>query len=128
MARYELDLVGVQEVRWEKEGTVKARDYSFFLMLNAIDFPGGRPTNNNSSSSGNDGHPTTSRAFNSVIGDLALLREDNMTPLQWPTGVITYTHAGKDAIVRVVTLRTTKGTFKRPTTKICPLPRGNSEL
>ena len=29
-ARYKLDLVGVQEVRWEKEGTVKAGDYSFF--------------------------------------------------------------------------------------------------
>ena len=24
LARYKLDLVGVQEVRWEKEGTVKA--------------------------------------------------------------------------------------------------------
>ena len=33
--------------------------------LNATDFPGGRSTNN-FSSSGNDGHPTTSRAFNSV--------------------------------------------------------------
>ena len=30
LARYKLDLVGVQEVRWEKEGTVKTRDYSFF--------------------------------------------------------------------------------------------------
>ena len=29
-ARYKLDLVGVQEVRWDKEGTVKAWDYSFF--------------------------------------------------------------------------------------------------
>ena len=29
MARYKLDLVGVQEVRWEKECTVKAEDYSF---------------------------------------------------------------------------------------------------
>ena len=29
MARYKLDLVGVQEVRWEKEGTVKTGDYSF---------------------------------------------------------------------------------------------------
>ena len=28
--RHKLDLVGVQEVRWEKEGTVKAGDYSFF--------------------------------------------------------------------------------------------------
>ena len=30
LARYKLDLVGVQEVRWEKEGTLKAGDYSFF--------------------------------------------------------------------------------------------------
>jgi hypothetical protein len=27
LARYKLDLVGVQEVRWDKEGTVKAGDY-----------------------------------------------------------------------------------------------------
>jgi len=31
LARQKLDLVGVQEVRWEKEGTVKARDYSFSM-------------------------------------------------------------------------------------------------
>ena len=31
LARYKLDLVGVQEVRWVKEGTVKAGDYSFFI-------------------------------------------------------------------------------------------------
>ena len=30
LARYKLDLVGVQMVRREKEGTVKAGDYSFF--------------------------------------------------------------------------------------------------
>ena len=30
LARHKLDLAGVQEVRWEKEGTVKAGDYSFF--------------------------------------------------------------------------------------------------
>jgi hypothetical protein len=31
LARYKLDLVGVQEVRWDKGGTVKTRDYSFSL-------------------------------------------------------------------------------------------------
>ena len=31
LARYKLDLVGVQELRWEKEGTVKAGDYSFSM-------------------------------------------------------------------------------------------------
>jgi hypothetical protein len=30
LARYKLDLVGVQEVRWDKEGTVKVGEYSFF--------------------------------------------------------------------------------------------------
>jgi exonuclease III len=30
LARYKLDLVGVQEVRWDKEGTVQVGDYSFF--------------------------------------------------------------------------------------------------
>jgi exonuclease III len=30
LARYKLDLVGLQGVRWEKEGTVRAGDYNFF--------------------------------------------------------------------------------------------------
>ena len=31
LARYKLDLVGVQEVRWDKGGTVRAGDYIFFF-------------------------------------------------------------------------------------------------
>jgi hypothetical protein len=30
LARYKLDLVGVQEVSWDKGGTVRAGDYTFF--------------------------------------------------------------------------------------------------
>jgi len=30
LARYNLDFVGVQEVRWEKGGTASAGDYNFF--------------------------------------------------------------------------------------------------
>ena len=30
LARYKLDVVGVQEVRWDKVGTVRAGDYNFF--------------------------------------------------------------------------------------------------
>ena len=30
LARYGLDLVGVQEVRWDNGGTVRAGDYNFF--------------------------------------------------------------------------------------------------
>jgi hypothetical protein len=31
LARYKLDLVGVQEVRWDKGGTVRAGNYNFSL-------------------------------------------------------------------------------------------------
>ena len=30
LARYQLDVVGVQEVRWDKGSTVRAGDYNFF--------------------------------------------------------------------------------------------------
>ena len=30
LARYKLDVVNVQDVRWDKGGTVKAGDYDFF--------------------------------------------------------------------------------------------------
>ena len=50
-----------------------------------------------------------------------VLREENTTPLHWPTAVITDVHPGKDGITRVFTLRTAKGKFKHRITKICPL-------
>jgi hypothetical protein len=31
LARYKLDLVGVQEVSWDKRGTAREGDYTFFL-------------------------------------------------------------------------------------------------
>jgi len=30
IARYKLDLLDVQEVRWEKRGTIRAENYIFF--------------------------------------------------------------------------------------------------
>ena len=36
LARYKLDLVDVQEVRWDKGGTVRAGDYNFFYILPVI--------------------------------------------------------------------------------------------
>jgi hypothetical protein len=32
LARYKLDLVGVEEARWDKGGTVRAGDYIFFSV------------------------------------------------------------------------------------------------
>jgi hypothetical protein len=31
LGKYKLDLVGVGEVRWEKGGTERAEDYTFFM-------------------------------------------------------------------------------------------------
>jgi len=56
------------------------------------------------------------------------MKDDNTTPLQWPTAVINDTHPGKDHSVPVVTLQTPKGIFKRPITKIFPLPRVINEF
>ena len=32
LARYKLDLVGVQEVRWDKGGTIRAGDYNLSMV------------------------------------------------------------------------------------------------
>jgi hypothetical protein len=60
-------------------------------------------------------------------GDLVLMKEGSTTPLQWPIAVVTYVHPGDDGIVRVVTLHTAHGLFKRPITKICIIPRVTSD-
>ncbi|XP_062541040.1 uncharacterized protein LOC134209076 [Armigeres subalbatus] len=56
------------------------------------------------------------------VGTLVVLREDNMPPLQWPLARITEIHPGDDGVVRVVTVRTAKGTYRRAVNRICPLP------
>jgi hypothetical protein len=58
-----------------------------------------------------------------TIGDLVLLKEDNLPPLVWKKAVISELHAGRDGLTRVVTLRTAKGTFRWPVAKICLLPK-----
>ena len=65
---------------------------------------------------------------NPQSGDVVLQREDNTTLLHRPIAVNTNVHRGSDGIVRMVILRNTKGTFRRPTTKMCPLSFINSEL
>lgn len=56
------------------------------------------------------------------VGSVVVLREDNLPPLQWPLAKIIEVHPGADGAVRVVTIETTKGTYKRPVNRICPLP------
>lgn len=59
------------------------------------------------------------------VGQLAVVKEDNLPPLRWIVGRITEVHPGSDGIPRVVTLRTSSGTIKRATARIAVLPVEN---
>lgn len=56
------------------------------------------------------------------INDIVLIKEDNVKPLHWRFGRIINVHPGSDGVVRVATVRTESGVFKRPAVKLCPLP------
>jgi hypothetical protein len=51
------------------------------------------------------------------------LKEDNIPPLVWKTGIIEEVFPGQDGHVRVALVRTSRGHFKRPVVKLIPLPR-----
>ncbi|CAG7710011.1 unnamed protein product [Allacma fusca] len=59
---------------------------------------------------------------NVTIGSLVLLKEDNAPPLKCKLGRISALHPGADGLVRVVTVRTEAGEFKRPIVKLSVLP------
>lgn len=59
---------------------------------------------------------------NLKIGDLVLIKSDCSRPLQWPMGRVERLHPGPDNVVRVVSLKTSTGSLKRPVSKVCPLP------
>jgi hypothetical protein len=60
---------------------------------------------------------------NVPIGDLVLVKEPNLPPLQWPIGIIIDVTRGSDGIVRVVSLcLKNHQALQRPVVKLCPLP------
>ncbi|XP_022832838.1 uncharacterized protein LOC111360825 [Spodoptera litura] len=56
------------------------------------------------------------------IGDVVLIKEDDLPPSRWLLGRVVEKHPGADNVTRVVTLRTKSSVIKRPTSKICILP------
>ncbi|KAJ8981055.1 hypothetical protein NQ317_018027 [Molorchus minor] len=62
------------------------------------------------------------KSSNITVGTVVLLKVDNSPPLHWPLAIINEVHPGKDGTIRVVTVKTSKGTFTRPVVKVCPLP------
>jgi len=60
------------------------------------------------------------------IGDLAILKEDNLIPIKWKLVRVTAVHKGPDGHVRVATIRTPNGTeFRRPIVKLVLIPTAN---
>ena len=56
------------------------------------------------------------------VGDIVLIKEDNLPPARWLLGKVTEKHRGLDGITRVVTLKCNNTLIKRPTSKLCILP------
>ncbi|XP_067613401.1 uncharacterized protein [Eurosta solidaginis] len=60
---------------------------------------------------------------NLEIGKLVVLKEPNLPPSKWILGRIVEVHKGDDDLVRVVvTIKTSKGEYKRPISKVATLP------
>ena len=55
-------------------------------------------------------------------GTIVLVEQPNTPPLHWPLGIIVDTFPGKDGEVRVVSVKTKTGIYKRPVVEVCPLP------
>ena len=53
--------------------------------------------------------------------DVVVLQEDNLVPTKWPLARVLRVHPGKDGLVRVVTVKTSTGVYKRPTCKLALL-------
>ena len=58
---------------------------------------------------------------NVQLGDVVILQENGLVPGKWPLARITEVHTGRDGLVRVATIKTANGTYKRPITKLAVL-------
>lgn len=59
---------------------------------------------------------------NIKVGTMVIIKQDNLPSYNWLLGRVISVHPGDDGVVRVVTVKTPRGTLKRSITKICPLP------
>ena len=67
------------------------------------------------------------------VGDIVCVRGEQTSPVKWPLARVVKVNVGNDGKVRVVTIQTSKGTYKRPIIKLVPLlqvaqgPQGSSD-
>uniref|UniRef100_A0A1B0C8T1 Integrase catalytic domain-containing protein n=1 Tax=Lutzomyia longipalpis TaxID=7200 RepID=A0A1B0C8T1_LUTLO len=57
-----------------------------------------------------------------IIGDMVLVKEDNLPPMKWMIGRVIAVSPGEDARVRVADVRTSTGVYRRAVAKLCLLP------
>ena len=62
---------------------------------------------------------------NLCVGDVVVLKEENLVTSRWPLARVTETVEGGDGLVRVVKLKTKDGTYTRPVAKVALLPCEN---
>ncbi|GFW65451.1 uncharacterized protein TNCV_4410591 [Trichonephila clavipes] len=62
---------------------------------------------------------------NLKLGDMVLIREENLPPCKWLLGRVVKIYMGKDKKVRVVDIKTSKGIYKRSINKLSILPIEN---
>ena len=55
------------------------------------------------------------------VGDVVILQEDNLVPAKWPLAKVMHVHLGNDGFVRVATVKTSTGVYKRPVAKLALL-------
>ena len=65
---------------------------------------------------------------NLSIDDVVLITDDGIPPLQWSIGRVTQLKFGHDSLARVALVRTSRGEFTRPVSKLRRLPIKNIDL
>lgn len=64
---------------------------------------------------------------NVQVGDLVLLKEDNVPPGVWPVARILEVYHGADNLVRSAKIRTPRNDYVRPISKLVPIPPNEDE-
>ena len=65
---------------------------------------------------------------NFSIDDVVLITDDNIPPLQWSIGRVMQLKLGHDGLARMALVRTSRGEFTRPVSKLRRLPINNNDL
>lgn len=55
-------------------------------------------------------------------GQLVLIKQQGVAPLQWITGRVVEVQLGSDDVARSTTVNTVKGSYNRPLSKLAILP------